>query len=113
MSGERRWWGRRVRESKSRLGSEEEHIALPLNMTLCVCTCWHMCAKGDIKARIELGLRRPTACTFGGKDLGDLFVTTRQALGCGQVWKARCGWMCVCVCVCVWCIYTDSVCVYK
>ena len=32
-------------------------------------------------AQVELPLKRPTACTFGGPDLAQLFVTTRVETG--------------------------------
>ena len=34
--------------------------------------------EGRLDAVVELGPRRVTACTFGGDDLGDLYITTSR-----------------------------------
>jgi sugar lactone lactonase YvrE len=38
---------------------------------------------GEELQRIELPVKRPTSCAFGGKDLAELYVTTRVETGEG------------------------------
>ncbi|KAL6784993.1 hypothetical protein ACKKBG_A02000 [Auxenochlorella protothecoides x Auxenochlorella symbiontica] len=45
-------------------------------------TCYHP-ESGAVLHKVPLPVQRPTACTFGGRDLGDLYVTTRVETGEG------------------------------
>jgi sugar lactone lactonase YvrE len=57
----------------------------------------HYDASGSLQLVIDVAARRPTACTFGGPDLADLFITTSRldldspAAGDGALFRVRPG----------------------
>lgn len=80
--------GRVVQAAGRALGQGSPHSACkawPPSLTLVALPAPTASAGKELQ-RVALPVKRPTACTFGGEDLGTLFVTTRVRVPCLPQW---------------------------
>ena len=76
-----------------RKGSQSLNLAVLVRAAhACGCSIFSCSACASALCRIKLPIKMPTACTFGGSTLGDLYITTADlggGLGAGGLWRFR------------------------